>query len=60
MGVNDETIHTGIQEMIHRVRDDGTLPDLQKGFRAALRQRPEPRPQPGREDKGSLKSSSFH
>jgi hypothetical protein len=60
MGVNDETIHADSQEMIHRIRNDGTPPDLQKRFRAMLRQGPKPRPQSRRQDKSRLKPSSVH
>jgi hypothetical protein len=56
MDVDDETVHAGIQEMIHRVSDDGAAADLQKRFRAALGQRPEPRPQSGRQNERRLKS----
>ena len=59
MGVHDEAIHADLQEMIHRVGDDGTSSDLQERLRTSLRQRPKPRPQPGAQDEGCLESSPF-
>ena len=59
MGVHDDALHAGVQEMIHRVGDDGTPPHLQERLRTPLRQRVQPRPQAGAQDKGGFESPSF-
>ena len=59
VGIHDEAIYADIQEMVHGVGDDGAASDLQEGLRASLRQRPEPSPQAGAQNKSSLEASQF-